>query len=67
MGAAREKARVARALETLPKISVAMARGELSYSNVRAITRETCDTIEHYFLMSTRHCTAEQVERLLRS
>ena len=39
MGAAREKLRVARALETLPRVSAAMARGELSYSKVRAITR----------------------------
>src|SRR4051812_32534830 len=37
--AAREKVRVARALETLPMISVAMGRGELSYSKVRAVTR----------------------------
>src|SRR5215468_11060523 len=39
MGAAREKVRVAHALETLPRISRAMSRGELSYSKVRAITR----------------------------
>jgi hypothetical protein len=39
MGAAREKLRVAHALEKLPKISDAMARGELSYSKVRALVR----------------------------
>ena len=38
-GAAREKVRVARALASLPRISAAMRRGELSYAKVRAITR----------------------------
>ena len=37
-----KKNRVARALEDLPKISAAMERGEISYSNVRAITRVAC-------------------------
>src|SRR4051812_3582711 len=36
---AREKVRVARALDTLPLICEAFSRGELSYSKVRAITR----------------------------
>ncbi len=39
LGAAREKVRVARALETLPKIAAAMAEGRLSYAKVRAMTR----------------------------
>ena len=39
MGAAREKVRVGRALENLPKISAAMESGRLSYSKVREITR----------------------------
>ena len=37
-GAAREKVRVARALESLPLINAAMARGALSYAKVRALT-----------------------------
>ena len=37
--AAREKVRVARALEQLPEIADAFAKGELSYSKVRAMTR----------------------------
>src|SRR5262245_4918943 len=37
--AAREQVRVARALETLPLIDAALARGELSYAKVRAMTR----------------------------
>ena len=37
--AAREKVRVARALEHLPKLSAAFRHGQVSYSKVRAITR----------------------------
>jgi hypothetical protein len=39
IGAARENVRVAHALPGVPKIAAAMARGELSYSKVRALTR----------------------------
>ena len=39
LGAAREKVRVARALATLPLLAQALARGELSYAKVRALTR----------------------------
>ena len=39
LGPAREKVRVARALGTLPALASAFARGELSYSKVRALTR----------------------------
>src|SRR5215469_10383591 len=46
MGAAREKVRVAHALEKLPRIAAAMARGELSYSKVRALTRVACEKTE---------------------
>src|SRR5690606_21365809 len=38
-GAARERVRAARALEDLPRTSEAMSRGELSFSQVRALTR----------------------------
>ena len=38
-GRAREHVRVARALGSLPRIADALARGELSYSKVRALTR----------------------------
>ena len=37
-GTARERVRVARALGTLPLLAEALARGELSYSKVRALT-----------------------------
>ena len=38
-GAARERVRVARALGTLPVLSEALGRGDLSYAKVRALTR----------------------------
>src|SRR5712664_370670 len=38
-GAARERVRVARALGTLRLLAQALARGELSYAKVRALTR----------------------------
>jgi hypothetical protein len=39
LGAARERVRVAHALEGLPKIAASMGRGELSYSKVRGYRR----------------------------
>src|SRR5438552_18623485 len=39
LGAARERVRVARALETLPLLAGALARGELADAKVRALTR----------------------------
>src|SRR2546425_8619101 len=39
LGAARERVRVARALANLPRLAQALARGELSYAKVRALTR----------------------------
>src|SRR5437879_8740536 len=38
-GAAREHVRVARALGTLPLLAQALARAELSYAKLRALTR----------------------------
>ena len=67
MGAAREKVRVARALQSLPKISAAMARGSLSYSKVREITRIGSSENEDYLLMIAEHGTAQHVEKLVRS
>lgn len=64
--AAREKVRTARALESLPKISEAMQRGEISYSKVREITRVACPATEEYLLMIAINGTAQHVERLVR-
>ena len=66
IGAAREKVRVAHALEKVPRIAAAMARGELSYSKVRALTRVACEKTEEYFLSIALHGTAAHVEKLVR-
>jgi hypothetical protein len=66
IGAAREKVRVAHALEGLPKIAASMARGELSYSKVRALTRVACAATEDALLMIGLHGTAHHVETLVR-
>ncbi|HJS22670.1 MAG TPA: DUF222 domain-containing protein [Steroidobacteraceae bacterium] len=66
LGAAREKVRVAHALEKLPRIAQAMAGGTLSYSKVRAITRVACEATEEVFLTTALHGTASHVERLVR-
>ncbi len=65
-GAAREKVRAARALAELPAISAAMARGELSFSKVRALTRIADAENEEELLELTQGATAAQVERLVR-
>jgi hypothetical protein len=66
LGAAREKVRVAHALAGLPKIAASMARGELSYSKVRAVSRVACEATEETFLMIALHGTAHHVENLVR-
>src|SRR5271163_3293839 len=58
MGAAREKVRVAHALEKLPRISAAMECGALSYSKVRALSRVANEATEDYFLEIALHGTA---------
>lgn len=65
MGAAREKVRVALKLESLPKISEAMERGEISYSKVREITRVACPGTEGALLMYAIHGTAEHVQKMV--
>jgi hypothetical protein len=62
--AAREKVRVARALGSLPKVDALFARGELSYSKVRAITRAATPETEQYFIDVAMHATATQIEQL---
>src|SRR5256714_13328847 len=65
-GAARERVRVARALGTLPRLARALARGELSYSKVRALTRVATPDTEERLLAVGRAGTAEHVERIVR-
>ena len=50
LGAAREKVRVARALGALPLLAQALARGELSYAKVRALTRVATPETEERLL-----------------
>lgn len=66
MGAAREKVRVAHALEKLPNIAAAMERGQVSYAKVRAMTRVACPATEDYLLNVALHGTAHHVETLVR-
>jgi len=65
-GAARERVRVARALATLPLLAEALARGELSYAKVRALTRVATLETEARLLAVGRAGTATHVERILR-
>ena len=64
--AAREKVRVARALESLPQISAVFARGEVSYSKVRAMTRVATAANEAVLVSVALHGTAAHVEKLVR-
>jgi uncharacterized protein DUF222/HNH endonuclease len=66
LGAAREKVRVARALATLPLLAQALARGELSYAKVRALTRVATPETEERLLGVGQGGTAAHVERIVR-
>jgi len=66
MIAAREKVRVARALEHLPEIRAGFASGEFSYSKVRAMTRVATPANEAVLASIARHGTASHVEKLVR-
>ena len=65
-GAAREHVRVARALGGLPRLSQALAHGELSYAKVRELTRVATPETEERLLAVGRAGTAEHVERIVR-
>ena len=65
-GAARERVRVARALGPLPLLAHALARGELSYAKVRALTRVATPETEERLLAVGRAGTADHVERVVR-
>ena len=67
LGAAREKLRVAAALADLNHIAAAMARGQLSYSKVRALTRVATPATEAPLLAVALGATASHVERLVRA
>ncbi len=65
--AAREKVRTARALAGLPLTSQAMGRGELSFSQVRALTRVATAENEADLLDLARGATAAHLERMVRA
>jgi len=62
-GAAREKLRVAHALQHLPQTREAFASGQLSYSKARAITRVGTVDNEECLLSFARYGTASQLDR----
>ena len=65
-GTAREHVRVAHALADLPLNAGALARGEISYSKVREVTRVATPETEERLLKVARAGTAVHVERIVR-
>ena len=63
--AARERVQVAHALGTLPLLAQALARAELSYAKVRALTRVATPETEELLLGVGRAGTAAHVERIV--
>ena len=64
LGAARERVRVA--LEALPRLAEALAREELSYAKVRALSRVATPETETRLLAVGHAGTACHVERIVR-
>ncbi|MFZ4718551.1 MAG: HNH endonuclease [Ilumatobacteraceae bacterium] len=65
LGAAREKVRVAHALDRFALIAAAMADGTLSYSKVRAISRIATPATEQALVEMALGATTNQVERMV--
>ena len=65
LGAAREKVRVAHCLDELPLIDGSFAKGEISYSKVRAMTRVATPANEDFLLRIAQHGTASHVEKVV--
>jgi Holliday junction DNA helicase RuvB len=59
---ARERIRVAAALEELPRIDQAFARGEIAWSKVRSLTRVATTGTEEEWLAMAKEKTSDQVE-----
>jgi len=57
--------RVPRSLARLPEITSALARGELSYSAVRELTRVATAETETEWLAATQGLVVNQIERLV--
>lgn len=67
LGTARDQARVAQALARFPLTSATFERGELSYSQVRAIVRLDSPAHEEEVVALARHATGAHLERIVRS
>ena len=67
LGTAREHVRVARALEALPRTSATMARGELSFSQARALTRVADASSEAALLELARDVPTARLEVMVRA
>jgi Domain of unknown function (DUF222)/HNH endonuclease len=65
--AGREQVRVARSLGGLAAIRAAFGRGELCYSQVRALTRIATPETEDDLITVARHATAGQLEVIVRA
>ena len=65
--AARERVRIGRALERLPRIDAAFRDGVLSYSKVRAVTRVATRETEAMLLAIAGRSSAAQLESLVRT
>jgi len=59
---ARDQVRVARKLAELPRTRETFGRGELSYSQIRAITRVATPDTEAELVMLAKHATAAQLD-----
>ena len=66
LGTARDRVRVAQRLGELPRIDAALARAEVSYSKVRAMTRVATPENEELLLHYARYSTAAQLELICR-
>jgi hypothetical protein len=66
LGTAREKVRTARALTQLPRTRTAMGRGELSFSQARALTRVATPENEEDLLELATGSTVAVLERVVR-
>ena len=65
--AARERIRIGRALERLPRIDAAFRDGVISYSKVRAITRVATRDTDAMLLAIAEGSSAAQLESLVRT
>ena len=65
-GAARERVRVARALDELPLLMEALSSGRISFSQLRAVTRVATPEDQTRWIDLARSTTAGQLETLVR-